>query len=127
MIQKGTKLRVIDNSGAKRAECIHLYSGYQKRYARMGDIIKVAIKKVAQKSPELLKVKKGTVSKAVVITTKSFLKNFGGERLQYNQNTIVLMSDQLKYLGTRVFNKLDSRLKTSRHMKLISISDGIIF
>jgi len=76
MIQKGTILKVVDNSGAKKAACIHLYKGYRKRYAKIGDIIKVAIKRTKKKNPEFLKIKKGDTSKAVVVSVKNFSKLF---------------------------------------------------
>lgn len=114
MIQKGTVLKVIDNSGAKKAACIHMYDGYRKRYAKVGDIIKVAIKKVKKKNPESLKIKKGEMSKAVVISTKSLLNSFDGNLKKTDSNCVVLISDQNKYVGTRVFSPLDNRLRYTK-------------
>lgn len=127
MIQKGTVLKVIDNSGAKKAACIHMYDGYRKRYAKVGDIIKVAIKKVKKKNPDSLKIKKGEMSKAVVISTKSLLNSFDGNLKKTDSNCVVLISDQNKYVGTRVFSPLDNRLRYTKYLKLLSIGAGVIY
>lgn len=127
MIQKGSSLRVIDNSGAKKANCIHVYNGYRKRYANLGDMIKVSIKKVRKGDPELLKVKKGTMSKAVVINVKNLSFQFDGLLKRTPANCIVLISDQNKYVGTRVFSGVDYTLRKSKYLKLLSMGGGIIY
>jgi large subunit ribosomal protein L14 len=127
MIQKGTILKVVDNSGAKKASCIHLYNGYRKRYAKIGDVIKVAIKKTKKKDPEFLKIKKGDTSKAVVVSVKSFQNRFDGNLTKSSINSIVLISDQNKYLGTRVFTPLDNSLRYTRYLRLLSLGGGVIY
>jgi len=127
MIQKGTILKVVDNSGAKKAACIHLYNGYRKRYANIGDIIKVAIKRTKKKNPEFLKIKKGDTSKAVVVSVKNFQNCFDGSLTKSGLNSIVLISDQNKYLGTRVFSPLDNSLRYTRYLRLLSLAGGVIY
>lgn len=127
MIQKGTKLRIIDNSGAKRAECIHVYNGYMRRYARIGDIIKVAIKSIKTTKKGTQKVQKGTMSKAVVVSTKNLKSFFDGHRRRTIRNFIVLISDQNKYLGNRVFCSLDSSLRSTRYLRLLTMCGGSIY
>jgi len=127
MIQKGTILKVVDNSGAKKASCIHLYKGYRKRYAQIGDVIKVAIKRTRKKNSEFLKIKKGDTSKAVVVSVKNFQNCFDGSLTKSNLNGIVLISDQNKYLGTRVFSPLDNRLRYTRYLRLLSLAGGVIY
>lgn len=127
MIQKGTILKVVDNSGAKKAACIHLYKGYRKRYAKIGDVIKVAIKKTRKKNPEFLKIKKGDTSKAVVVSVKNFQNSFDGSLTKSGLNSIVLISDQNKYLGTRVFSPLDNSLRYTRYLRLLSLAGGVIY
>lgn len=127
MIQKGTILKVVDNSGAKKAACIHLYKGYRKRYAKIGDIIKVAIKRTKKKNPEFLKIKKGDTSKAVVVSVKNSQNCFDGSLTKSGLNSIVLISDQNKYLGTRVFSPLDNSLRYTRYLRLLSLAGGVIY
>ncbi|HND46132.1 MAG TPA: 50S ribosomal protein L14 [Chitinophagales bacterium] len=127
MIQKGTILKVIDNSGAKKAACIHMYQGYRRRYAKIGDVVKVAIKKVRKKDQDSLKIKKGDMSKAVVVSTKSLFKTFDGELKKSDSNCVVLISDQNKYLGTRVFSSLDNSLRYTKYLRLLSLAGGVIY
>jgi large subunit ribosomal protein L14 len=123
MIQKETIVEIIDNSGAKKALCIHMYKGYKRRYSRMGDLIKVAIKKVRKKNPETLKIKKGDMSRAVVTTCKTPLKTFSNELKFYKTNSVVLISDQNKYLASKVNVKLDySFFRYTRYSKLLRMS-----
>lgn len=127
MIQKGTILKVVDNSGAKKASCIHLYQGYRRRYAKIGDLIKVSIKKTKKKDPEFLKIKKGEMSKAVVVGVKSFQNHFDGDLNKGSINSVVLISDQNKYLGTRIFSSLDNTLRHTRYLRLLSLGGGVIY
>jgi large subunit ribosomal protein L14 len=127
MIQKGTILKVVDNSGAKKASCIHLYQGYRRLYAKIGDLIKVSIKKTKKKDPEFLKIKKGEMSKAVVVGVKSFQNHFDGDLNKGSINSVVLISDQNKYLGTRIFSSLDNTLRHTRYLRLLSLGGGVIY
>jgi large subunit ribosomal protein L14 len=127
MIQKGTVVNVIDNSGAKKAECIHLYNGYRRRYAKIGDIIKVAIKRVRKRNPELLKIKKGDISRAVIVRSKSFIQDIDGRKKKYNVNLVVLISEQNKYIGTRLFTPIDSYFRKTKQLRLLSLAPRIIY
>lgn len=128
MIQKETMLDVIDNSGAKKALCIHMYRGYKRRSAKTGDIIKVAIKKVRKKNPETLKVKKGDMSKAIITTTKTPLRNFNNELKSYGLNSIVLVSDQNKYLASKITFALDhSFFRYTKYSKLLRMSGKVVY
>ncbi len=127
MIQKGTIVRVVDNSGAKIGACIHMYQGYRRRYAKVGDVIKIAIKKIKKGEPDLLKVKKGSMSKAVVVTTKSFLKTFDGGYKSSPCNSVVLISDQDTFIGTRVFSGLDASLRYTKYLRLLSMGVDVIY
>lgn len=119
MIQKGTFLRVIDNSGGKRAECIHVYGGYRKRYAKIGDTVMVAVK--SAKNKENIKIRKGDTSRALIVSSKVMYKNF-----KYRINTAILISAQNKFMGTRVFIPVVPEFRATRYVKLLMIASGII-
>jgi large subunit ribosomal protein L14 len=126
MIQKETYLRVVDNSGAKTAACIHIYGGYRKRYAKVGDSILVAIKSTKKKKPEDLKIKKGDMSKALVVSTKNVNANEYG-KIKFSKNTIILFDNQNKYLGTRLFVPMLESFRFTKYLKLMSMSSGFIY
>lgn len=127
MIQKESLLDVVDNSGAKKALCIHLYNGYKKRFATVGDLIKVTIKRTRKKDIENLKIKKGDLSKGIVATVKNYISTYDGEKKSYNINSVILISDQNKYLASKVTIPLDNSIfRHTKYCKLLRISDGII-
>jgi large subunit ribosomal protein L14 len=125
MIQKGTYVNVVDNSGAKFALCIHLYGGYQKKYARVGDVILVTVKSIKKKKPEDLKIKKGEMSKAFVVATK--VKSKLNRNSTFLQNSVVLLTNQNKYLGTRIFIPLLRSFRQTKYLKAISMSAGVVY
>lgn len=126
MIQKGTYVRVVDNSGAKLASCIHVYGGYQKRYAKMGDYILVSVKTVRKKNVALAKVKKKDILKALVLSTKTKFSVLKGFSTQFFLNSVVLLNAQKKQLSTRIFFPLSKFFRGTRHLKLISLSSGVL-
>lgn len=128
MIQKGTRLLIGDNSGAKVVECIHVYKGYRRRYAKFGDEILVAIKSLRKRSKKKAeyKVKKGGISKAVVVQTASNTSSDYSTQNKFYQNFVILISNQQKYIGTRVFIPLEKNLRYTEYLKLLSISVGTI-
>ncbi len=125
MIQKGTYVNVVDNSGAKFAMCIHLYGGYQKKYAKVGDVVLVTVKSIKKKKPEDLKIKKGEMSKAFVVATK--VKSKLNRNCAFLQNSVVLLTNQDKYLGTRIFIPLLRSFRQTKYLKAISMSAGVIY
>jgi large subunit ribosomal protein L14 len=125
MLQKNSYVTVYDNSGAKKAQCIHIYGGYRKRYARIGDTILVSVKSVRKtKKPEDLKIQKGDIFKAIVLSTKS--KNFFNADVSVFYNGVALMTNQKKFLGSRVFVPLFKNFRYSKNLKLLSICPGLI-
>ncbi len=126
MIQKGTYLNVVDNSGAKFAACIHIYGGYRKRYAGVGDTILVAVKSVKKKNIDQNKVKKGDVLKALVVSTKTKSSFISGFSNQFYINSIVLLNEQNKQISTRVFIPLTNFFRGTRYLKLLSICNGVL-
>ena len=126
MIQAGTFLNVIDNSGAKNVSCIKVLSGYRRRYAGVGDLIVVSVKNLRTKRRSTSKIKKGEMSKAVVVRTKSTIKSFSGERLNFFENSAVLLNNQKKPLGTRIFGSLPKNFRFTKYLRLVSLSAGIV-
>jgi large subunit ribosomal protein L14 len=126
MIQSGTYLNVIDNSGAKDVCCIKVSKGYRKRYAFVGDIITVSIKNIRKKRKLSSKVKKGDVSKALVVKTRFLIRSMFSETTQFSENSVVLISKQCKLIGTRIFGILPKKIYNSRFLRLISLSSGVL-
>ena len=127
MIQKGSKLIVIDNSGARFVSCIHVPGGYRKRYAFIGDNIIVSVKKLRNKRKLFSKVKKGDVIKALIIRTKTSLKSYSAEHLFFKENCVVLLNKQNKLIGTRMFGIIPSFFRYTRFLKIVSLASGLAY
>lgn len=126
MIQKGTYLNVIDNSGAKEVCCIHVLNGYRKRYAAIGDTIVVSIKSLRIKRRSHAKIKKGEVLKALIVRTKTNIKNYSLEQLSFLENSAILLSRQDKLLGTRIFGSVPSYFRYTKFLRIVSLASGFI-
>jgi len=126
MIQSGTFLNVIDNSGAKSVACIKVLSGYRRRYANIGDLIVVSVKNLRAKRRSSSKIKKGEITKALVVRTKSSLRSFSGEEINFFENSVVLLNNQKKPLGTRIFGSLPKFFRFTKFLRIISLSAGLI-
>lgn len=122
MIQMQSELDVADNSGARRVMCIKVLGGSKRRYASIGDVIKVSVK-VADPHK---KVKKGEVLNAVIVRTKKGVKRSDGSTLRFDTNAVILLSGQLQPIGTRVFGPVPRELRTERFMKIISLSPEVL-
>ena len=125
MIQINTILNVIDNSGAKTASCIKVLSGYKRRYASIGDLILVSIKTLRSKRKIILKLKKGELYKAIILRTCSVNRSFTGDNINFFDNSIVLLTKQNKFLGTRVFGTVPKKFKSTKFFKLLTLASGI--
>jgi large subunit ribosomal protein L14 len=125
MIQSGTFLKAIDNSGAKNIECIKIVNGgYRQRYAHIGSLILISVKSL-RGNPLVSKVKKGELHHAIIIRagTKRFSYSFNYRN--YFENSAALLSKQNKLIGTRIFGSVPKEFKYSKFLKLISTSAGI--
>jgi large subunit ribosomal protein L14 len=122
MIQAGTYLNVTDNSGAKDVCCIKVSGGYRKRYAFVGDIIIISVKSLRSKRKAASRVKKGDVLKALVVRSKSAKKDFSGKSLSFLENSVVLLNNQYKPIGSRVFGPVPKTISFSKFLKVSSIS-----
>jgi len=118
MIQKKTVLDVADNSGARRVMCIQAKGGSGRRYANIGDIIKVTVKEVIPDG----KVKKGEVHNAVVVRTRKGVRRKDGSLIRFDGNAVVLLNTQLQPVGTRVFGPVTRELRTELFMKIVSLA-----
>ena len=126
MIQHQSILKVSDNSGAKQAKCIKVLGGFKKKYANIGDIIVVSVKKLRNKQKKNSKVKKKGVYKALIIKTKIKIKKKNGFESLLNENSVVLINKQNNPIGTRITGFLPKILKKKKFQKFISISTGTI-
>ena len=126
MIQKGTYLNVIDNSGAKDVCCIQVLKGYRKRYATIGDIIIVSIKSLRLKRRSLSKIKKGEVSKALVVRTKVSKNSYSFESSNFFENSVVLLNRQNKLLGTRIFGVVPKYFRYTKFLRIVSLASGFV-
>ncbi len=118
MIQMCTMLNVADNSGAHKVMCIKVCGSTGRRYARVGDIVKVAVKEAASDG----KIKKGEVFSALVVRTKQGVRRDDCSVLRFDDNAVVLLNDQLQPLGTRVFGPVCRELRTEKFMKIVSMA-----
>jgi large subunit ribosomal protein L14 len=126
MIQIGSYLNVVDNSGAKKVACIRINASCKKRYAFLGENILVSIKSLRSKRRIFAKVKKGEICNALIIRTKKEQKDFFKHNFSFLQNSVVLLTRQNKLIGTRIFGAVSKNFRFSKYMRIISISSGII-
>ena len=113
---------VADNSGARSVMCIKVLGGSHKRYARIGDIIKVSIKEAIPRG----KVKKGDVVDAVVVRTKKGVRRSDGSLIRFDGNAAVLLNANLQPIGTRIFGPVTRELRNEKFMKIISLAPEVI-
>jgi large subunit ribosomal protein L14 len=122
MIQMQTILDVADNSGARRVMCIKVLGGSKRRYASVGDIIKVAVKDAAPRG----RVKKGDVYNAVVVRTAKGVRRNDGALIKFDNNAAVLLNTKLEPIGTRIFGPVTRELRTERFMKIVSLAPEVL-
>ena len=122
MIQMQTILDVADNSGARRVQCIKVLGGSKRRYAGIGDIIKISIKEAIPRG----KVKKGDVSKAVIVREKKETRRKDGSYIRFDENAAVLINEQNEPKGTRIFGPVARELREKNYMKIISLAPEVI-
>lgn len=122
MIQMQTTLGVADNSGAKQVQCIKVLGGSHRRYAGIGDIIKVSIKDAIPRG----KVKKGDIYNAVVVRTAKGIRRPDGSLIRFDGNAAVLLNNKLEPIGTRVFGPVTRELRGDRFMKIISLAPEVL-
>ena len=122
MIQTETMLEVADNSGARRVMCIKVLGGSHRRYASVGDVIKVTVKEAIPRS----KVKKGDVMNAVVVRTKKGIRRADGSLIRFDDNAAVILNNNKAPIGTRIFGPVTRELRTEQFMKIISLAPEVL-
>ncbi len=122
MIQVESMLQVADNSGARRVQCIKVLGGSKRRYAGVGDIIKVAVKEAIPRG----KVKKGDVMNAVVVRTKRGVRRQDGSVIRFDDNAAVILNNNKVPIGTRIFGPVTRELRSEQFMKIISLAPEVL-
>ncbi|MGI9309476.1 MAG: 50S ribosomal protein L14 [Gammaproteobacteria bacterium] len=122
MIQMQSMLSAADNSGARRVMCIKVLGGSKRRYARIGDVIKVSIKDAIPRG----RVKKGEVYNAVVVRTRKGVRRSDGSLIRFDGNAAVLLNARLEPIGTRIFGPVTRELRTGNFMKIISLAPEVL-
>jgi large subunit ribosomal protein L14 len=122
MIQTESMLDVADNSGAKRVQCIKVLGGSHRRYAAIGDIIKVTVKEAIPRG----RVKKGQVMNAVVVRTKKGVRRPDGSVIRFDVNSAVLLNASGAPIGTRIFGPVTRELRTEQFMKIVSLAPEVL-
>jgi large subunit ribosomal protein L14 len=122
MIQMQTVLDAADNSGARRVQCIKVLGGSKRRYANVGDVIKVSVKDAIPRG----KVKKGEVYNAVVVRTRKGVRRKDGSLIRFDGNAAVLLNAKLEPIGTRIFGPVTRELRSNQFMKIISLAPEVL-
>lgn len=122
MIQTQSMLDVADNSGARRVMCIKVLGGSHRRYAGIGDIIKVTVKEAIPRG----KVKKGQVMTAVVVRTRHGVRRPDGSIIRFDGNAAVILNNKLEPIGTRIFGPVTRELRTEKFMKIVSLAPEVL-
>lgn len=122
MIQTQSMLDVADNSGARRVMCIKVLGGSHRRYAGIGDIIKVTVKEAIPRG----KVKKGQVMTALVVRTKHGVRRTDGSIIRFDGNAAVLLNNKQEPIGTRIFGPVTRELRTEKFMKIVSLAPEVL-
>jgi len=122
MIQMQTTLAAADNSGARELMCIKVLGGSKRRYAQIGDVIKVSVREAIPRG----KVKKGEVYDAVVVRTRKGVRRADGSLIRFNGNAAVLLNNKLEPIGTRIFGPVTRELRGERFMKIVSLAPEVL-
>ena len=122
MIQAQTMLDIADNSGARRVQCIKVLGGSRRRYAGIGDVVKVAVKEAIPRG----RVRKGQVMNAVVVRTKHGVRRTDGSLIRFDQNAAVLLTAGMQPVGTRIFGPVTRELRSERFMRIASLAPEVL-
>ncbi len=122
MIQTESELEIADNSGARRVKCIKVLGGSHRRYAHIGDIIKVTVKEAIPRG----RVQKGQVMNAVVVRTRKGVRRGDGSLIKFDENAAVLLNQQNQPVGPRIFGPVTRELRTENFMRIVSLAPEVI-
>ncbi len=122
MIQAESVLHIADNSGARRVQCIKVLGGSRRRYAGVGDVVKVTVKEAIPRG----RVRKGQVMNAVVVRTKKGVRRPDGSLIRFDENAAVLLNQQNQPVGTRIFGPVTRELRTENFMRIVSLAPEVL-
>jgi large subunit ribosomal protein L14 len=122
MLQQESRMKVADNSGAKEVHCIRVLGGTKRRYASIGDLVVVSVKHALPAG----NIKKGTVSRAVVVRTKKEVRRSDGSYIRFDENAVVLLSATGEMRGTRIFGPVARELREKQFMKIVSLAPEVL-
>ena len=122
MVQQQTKLNVADNTGAKKVMCIKVLGGSKRRYGSVGDIIVVTVKSAVPGG----NIKKGELSRAVIVRTSKEIRRVDGSYVRFDDNAVVLITDQNEPKGTRIFGPVARELREKQFMKIVSLAPEVL-
>ena len=122
MIQMQSRLDVADNTGARAVMCFKVLGGSKRRYANIGDVVKVTVKEAAPRG----RVKKGEIYNAVVVRTAKGVRRADGSLIRFDGNAVVLLNSKLEPVGTRIFGPVTRELRTEKFMKIVSLAPEVI-
>lgn len=122
MIQMQSRLSAADNSGAKEVQCVKVLGGSKRRYAGIGDVIKVSVKQAIPRG----KVKKGEVYNAVIVRTRKGVRRSDGSLIRFDGNAVVMLNAKLEPIGTRIFGPVTRELRSGNFMKIISLAPEVL-
>lgn len=126
MIQVGTVLNVSDNSGARKVYCIRVLNGSRKKYARLGNLVLVVVKSLRKKRKSLSKVKKGDIFRALIVRTRTKSISKISDSFSFLENSVVLLTGQNKFVGTRILGSLPKNFRITSYMRLLSLCGGSV-
>ena len=122
MIQAETMLEVADNSGARLVKCIKVLGGSKRRYASIGDVVRVTVKEATPRG----RVEKGKIYHAVVVRTKKGVRRVDGSLIRFDQNACVILNEALQPAGTRIFGPVTRELRTANFMRIVSLAPEVL-
>ena len=122
MIQMQSILEAADNSGARRLMCVKVLGGSKRRYAMIGDVVKVTVKEAIPRG----KVRKGELYNAVIVRTRNGIRRDDGSTIRFDRNAAVLLTTQLQPIGTRIFGPVTRELRRERFMKIVSLAPEVL-
>ena len=125
MIQVGSYLKVVDNSGVRFVYCIKIFGGFKRRYARLGDSVVVVVNRLRKKRRQFSKLKQGQIVIGLIVRTKISKNYFYNDKISFLENSVILLNKKNQLFGTRIFGLLPKNLRYSRFMKIIILAKGL--